>query len=104
MALTASRKVRVRRALHRAYCANELPILWTKPEVDAVITDADNWLDSVAVDFNSALSQPFRGTAGATDKSVLLIAITIAQRLVSEPAYISVLKNMLSEIDGIDGD
>ena len=103
MALTTNQKTKVRAALHRAYSVAELVIPWTKPEADLAITDADNWIDSNAASFASALSQPFRGSSTAADKSVLLITLAIAQRLASDPGYTAVLKSILSEFETIQG-
>lgn len=103
MALTTNQKTQVRAALHRAYSAAGLPIPWTKPDADLAISDTDTWLDSNAVSFATALSQPYRGTSTAADKSVLLITMAIAQRLVNEPAYVDILRHVLAQLDGIQG-
>jgi hypothetical protein len=103
MALTANQKIRVRRAFHRAYSLHQIPTPWTKPEVDAAITAIDDWLDTNAAAYNSALPLPFRSLATAADKSVGLVGLTIAQRLVSDPEHIGVLRAMLAELDEIQG-
>lgn len=103
MALTNNQKLRVRKSLHDAYSQQELSIPWKKDEADAAITDADNWIDTNAAAYAAALSQPYRGSSSPSDKSVLLITIAIAQRLVSEPEYLGVLRNILAQLEGIQG-
>lgn len=103
MALTLAQQQKVRAALHRAYSAQELPLPWTKAEVDAAISEADTWIDSNQASFASSLSAAFAGSSSAADKSVLFIATLIAQRLVSQPEHVSVLLTVLNQLQDIQG-
>lgn len=103
MALTASQIIKVRSSLHRAYSGQQLPMPWTKPDVDIAIGNTDTWLTTNQGSFNTALSEPFQTDATAADKTILLIGTAIAQRLISTPSHIAVLRQILGELDGIDG-
>ena len=103
MSLTTNQKIKVRSALHRAYSKEGLSTPWLKGDVDTAISDVDTWLDSNSASYSASLSQPFRGSSSAADKTGLLIATTIAQRLVDEPAYVAVLRSVLAELADIQG-
>lgn len=103
MALTANQIVRVRAALHRAYSQQQRGTPWTKPDVDAVIADADTWLLDNQSNYNVSLSQPFRNNATAEDKALLLIVVAIAQRLVASPGHVDILRQVLAELREIQG-
>lgn len=44
----------------------------TKPDIKAAVDAVDDWADANATSYNSALPQPFRGTATAAQKAALL--------------------------------
>lgn len=45
---------------------------YTKTDLRAAIDACDTWVESNAAAFNTALPQPFRGQASATQKTLLL--------------------------------
>lgn len=68
MALDASNRAAICAHLNRL-------IAWltlTKPDLKAAVDAADDWCDANASSFNTALPQPFRGTANASQKNLLL--------------------------------
>lgn len=52
---------------------------FTKDELRAAVNAADQWASDNAASYNAALPQPFRGTATASQKAVLLFSV-IARR------------------------
>lgn len=103
MALTANQEIRVRAAIDRAYSAARLPIVWTKPQLDAAIAAADTWQAANKAGFNAALPLAYRNAASTADKALLLIAALAADHLVGNPTQLAVLQNILSELRGIEG-
>lgn len=55
--------------------AGELP--WSKADLDAAVAAVDDWATANAASFNSALPQPFRGTASSALKALLLAAVCL---------------------------
>lgn len=101
MALSPSIKTKVRAAIHRAYCSNEVGIPWTKTDLDTAITDLDGWLDLNASALNLVLSQPFRSLASTPDKAVLLVVVSVARYLADNPELLSVLSGVVQEARSI---
>lgn len=50
---------------------------FTKDELAAAASAADAWADANAASYNAALPQPFRGTATAGQKALLLAAVAL---------------------------
>jgi hypothetical protein len=48
------------------------PCGYTKADLRAAIDACDSWIDTNAAAFNTALPQPFRGSATQTQKTMLL--------------------------------
>lgn len=44
----------------------------SKPDVKAAVDAVDDWAEANASAYNSALPQPFRGTANASQKALIL--------------------------------
>lgn len=45
---------------------------FSKPDLVAAVAAVDDWAEANAASYNSALPQPFRGTATAAQKAILL--------------------------------
>lgn len=103
MALSAPVKLAVRRALHRAYSAQEMAIPWVKADVDAAITALDDFLDANVATINSALPNPFRSTASTGDKAVLMATITMARYLVDSAELAAVMSSIVSDLNDVAG-
>jgi hypothetical protein len=101
MALNSNQVKKVRSALHRGHTSAGLAIPWTKPDVDTAIGDADTWQNSNKASFNSALSQPFKGSASAADKAVLLASVIFAEHLVANPSHVQVIRSIVNQLEGI---
>jgi hypothetical protein len=55
----------------------DLPMKFTKGELDAAVTATDAWCTANAASFNNALPQPFRNTATAAEKALLLALVAV---------------------------
>lgn len=58
----------------------------TKPDIKAAVDATDDWIDANQASFNTALPQPFRGTASLSVKTLLFcyVAMRRAGRLRAE--------------------
>ena len=65
----------------------------TKSDIRAAINAADDWADTNAASFNSALPTAFRTTASAGQKALLLAAVALAR------FNVTALRQLLGEID-----
>lgn len=84
MALDATARFRVLAQWMREL---DLPLSGlTKPDIVAAIAATDDWIDANQSSFNSALPQPFRGTASLPVKTLLFcyVAMRRAGRLRAE--------------------
>lgn len=52
---------------------------FTKPDLAAAVASVDVWADANAASFNAAISQPFRGTATAQQKAILLAYVALSR-------------------------
>jgi hypothetical protein len=50
---------------------------FTKVDLAAAVTAADDWATANAASYNAALSQPFRGTATPQQKALLLAYVAM---------------------------
>jgi hypothetical protein len=50
-----------------------------KEDLYAAVAAADDWVDSNAASYNSALPQPFRSTATNAQKAILLAALALTR-------------------------
>ncbi len=66
---------------------------YTKAELQAAINAADDWVDSNASSFNSALPQPFRTQATTAQKAFLLACVTLAR------GNAALLRQILGEVE-----
>jgi len=69
-------------ATERARCFRQLvrDVSWPsliKSNVSTAINAADDWADSNATSFNTALPEPFKSTANASQKALLLAYICL---------------------------
>lgn len=94
MALSDNQKKQVRTALHKAYSRYELPMPWTKPEIDAAITALDDFLANNKVAINNALPTAFKTSASAADKAVLFNVIAMADYIVGNSGHANALKDI----------
>lgn len=101
MALTIGQRNKIRQSLHQAYCQENLPIPWTKPNVDAAIDATDAWLIANQASFAAALPQPFRGSSTVSDKAILFITVAAAQRLLDAPEHVAVLQHIVGVLADI---
>lgn len=99
MALSANRKLEVRKAIHRAYSNHVEEIPWTKPELDDAITEADTWSLANKVAFNTALPLAYRQAATAADKAILLITCIAADYLADNPSKAAVIKDIINRLE-----
>lgn len=62
-----------RALIHKAFMAkgHTAPSL-LKADVRAAVNAADDWIDTNAAGFNTALPQPFRGAATTAQKAIIL--------------------------------
>lgn len=57
---------------------NTLPVSGlTKPDLTAALAAIDDWIDANQASFNTALPQPFRGTATADLKALLFCYVLL---------------------------
>jgi hypothetical protein len=75
MALAAIDRRKVMAQLSREFVWTGL----TKPDIQAAVGAIDDYFDANAAAINAALPQPFRGTASA-DQKALIVALVAARR------------------------
>jgi hypothetical protein len=59
---------------------NAEPAAFTKADLRAALDATDDWIDDNAAAFNSALPQPFRSQASATQKTLLFCYVAMRRR------------------------
>jgi hypothetical protein len=101
--LTTNQLRKCRQALHQAYSALAFPIGWTKTEIDNELDNIDSWQDLNQTLIAQQYSAGFRAKASAADLALIFIVIAIARRLIGNPSHISILRQILDSINGIDG-
>ena len=75
MALTAQQKLEIRSDWGHDISFQRREFGLSKPDLDAAITAADNWIDANAVSFNLALPLAARTTLTAAQKAELLMRV-----------------------------
>lgn len=65
----------------------------TKADLQAAVNAADDWIDSNAASYNSALPATFRTNATVAQKAVLLAVVTLARY------NVAALRAILGEVD-----
>jgi hypothetical protein len=59
---------------------NTEPVAFDKNALRAAIDATDDWIDANQASFNAALPQPFRGSASATQKTLLFCYVAMRRR------------------------
>ena len=77
MALTETQIVDSIRTMSAAAEAAALPFNFTRADIRAAISAVDTWATNNAAAYNSALPDPFKSTATAAQKALLLAAICL---------------------------
>jgi len=77
MALTAEQVTRAWRDMLDAVGAEAIPTKFIKPDLKAAVEAADAWADANATSYNTALPVPFRTSASASEKALLLAYVCL---------------------------
>lgn len=85
MALTIGQRAAVGHAIRKCASGVFQEISVSKAEVDAAIASADDWIDANAASYNAALPTPFRTSATAAQKTLVLMAVAGASYLLDDP-------------------
>ena len=103
MAFNTNQLRKIRSAIHRAYSEANLPITWTKADIDAELPTYDTYLDIEQVTANNTFSVGFRGKSTANDRRTIDLVVRMARYLIANPQFIRVLQAILREVEGVDG-
>ena len=78
MALTETERLAGARTwVKRVFVSRNETATVTASDVKAAFDAADGWIDSVQVSFNSALPEPFKSTATADQKALMLVFVVM---------------------------
>lgn len=78
MALTETERLRGARTwAKRVFVNRNQTATVTASEVKAAFDAADDWVDSVQASFNAALPEPFKSTATAEQKALMLVYVVM---------------------------
>lgn len=66
---------------------------WTKAELKTAVDAVDQWVDDNSISFNNALPNPFKTSATAGQKSLLLVAVVLMRY------NLEFLKALFGEVD-----
>ena len=84
---------RIKRGLARWFSTLRELLAVNDADLQAAVDAADSWVDTNAASYNSALPAAFRNTATASQKSLLLVAVTLMRQ------HIDLLKRIFQELD-----
>lgn len=96
--LTQAQIDKVVAAIHWAYSIDQIPIGWTKPEINPEVVAIDVWRNDNAVAANQTFSAAFRGKSSVNDRVLILICDLIARHLADSPTQLSVLRNLINRL------